>query len=95
MQEIKCFEIRVPTDERASELFGHFTNEQIGLKLSEKKGWYGSDGYSIAVHLVVFDTEEEYNNYKYKTHEKRALEKLEHHLTKDEKLALMHYFKNS
>lgn len=39
-----AYEIRVPSDERSSSVFGYFSNSVDGLAASRGKGWYGADG---------------------------------------------------
>ncbi len=93
MKQIDCFRIDVSTDERNHKLFGYFFDEELGLKLSKGKGWYGTDGTSTQVQLTIFSTEEEYEQFYWKKDELSALEKFNTRFTPTEKEALKNYLK--
>ncbi len=52
MKETTIYEIKVPKSEWESESYGYFKNEQLGLKISNGKGWFGSSGMAYPIKVV-------------------------------------------
>jgi len=80
--------IVAPIDEYRSALLENmfFTKHEVAESLSKNVGWYESDGQ---VHpIFLFDSKEEYNEWKSGETKRKAIENAKNKLTAEERRAL-------
>lgn len=49
------YEISVPKSDRENESYGYFKNKELGLKISQGKGWYGASGTATPIEVTEID----------------------------------------